>query len=67
MELARLAEAFKLAQALILRAQLADIGAGAKPDNRVPLSLVRPDEKAELKQALALAPVMEEIVRSAAF
>ncbi len=66
-ELARLAEAFKLAQALILRAQLADIGAGAKPDNRVPLSLVRPDEKAELKQALALAPVMEEIVRSAAF
>ncbi len=66
-ELTRLAEAFRLAQALVLRAQLADIGAGAKPDNRVPLSLVRPDEKAELKQALALAPVLEEIVRSAAF
>ncbi len=66
-ELSRLGEAFRLAQALILRAQLADIAAGVRPTNRLPLSLVRPAEKPDLKQALALAPLMEEIVRSAAF
>jgi DNA polymerase-3 subunit epsilon/CBS domain-containing protein len=66
-ELRRMGAAFRLAQQLVLRAQLADIAAGRTPDNRVPLALVAPGEKTALKEALSLAAVLEEIVRSAAF
>jgi DNA polymerase-3 subunit epsilon/CBS domain-containing protein len=64
-DLAGLREGVALAQQLLLRAQLADIADGRKPDNRAPLSLLSAAEQARLKADIQRLGNLDEIVREA--
>jgi DNA polymerase-3 subunit epsilon/CBS domain-containing protein len=62
-----LAQAYARAQALVLRAQLADIAQGQPPENRVPLAPLSAAERAQLKTDLGRLASLAETIRSAVF
>jgi DNA polymerase-3 subunit epsilon/CBS domain-containing protein len=55
------------AQTLLLRAQLADIAEGRKPDNRAPLAAMSPAEQARLKADIQRLGNLDDIVREALY